>query len=108
MSGAETRIVQRYGTITVVGGGCYGGYYVRQLQRAARAHAIEASEIIVVDRDSQCAVARGLHEAGERAIPTRVVVAEWRAYFDGYLARAIDAPEATRLDAIVPSPLMPH
>src|SRR5207248_2590013 len=25
---------QRYGTIVVVGGGCYGSYYVRQLRRA--------------------------------------------------------------------------
>ena len=49
---------QRYGTIVVVGGGCYGAYYVRQLGRAARAGAIVADRIVVVDRDQACRVAR--------------------------------------------------
>lgn len=49
---------QRYGTIVVVGGGCYGAYYVRQLGRAARAGAILADRVVVVDRDASCRVAR--------------------------------------------------
>lgn len=49
---------QRYGTIVVVGGGCYGAYYVRQLARAARAGAIVAERVVVVDRDPTCRVAR--------------------------------------------------
>jgi hypothetical protein len=48
---------QRYGTIVVVGGGCYGAYYVRQLGRAARAGAIVAERVLVVDRDPGCRVA---------------------------------------------------
>ena len=54
---------QRYGTIVVVGGGCYGAYYVRQLSRAARAGAIVADRIVVVDRDPTCRVARDGWEA---------------------------------------------
>jgi len=54
---------QRYGTIVVVGGGCYGAYYVRQLGRAARAGAIVAERVLVVDRDPACRVARDGWEA---------------------------------------------
>jgi hypothetical protein len=84
-----------YGTVVVVGGGCYGSYYVRQLQRARSAGAIGYERILVVDRDPACAVA----SAG-----TECVIAEWSDFFREYLA---GLPANTR-DAIVPSPLMPH
>src|SRR5690242_4884992 len=57
MSDAEARVAQRFARIIVVGGGCYGGYYVRQLARAVHAGAIVAESIVVVDRDPSCAVA---------------------------------------------------
>lgn len=104
---------QEYGTIVVVGGGCYGSYYVRQLQRAARAGAITARELIVVDRDVNCPVATSRESSepetsGPESIPVRVVVAEWRAFFTEYLERAAAEPDECQHDAIVPSPLMPH
>ncbi len=88
---------REYGTIIVVGGGCYGSYYVRQLERAQSADALRYERIRVIDRSSDCAVARETTTA-------EVVVAEWDAYFGEYLA---DSAADTR-DAIVPSPLMPH
>lgn len=99
---------QRYGSIVVVGGGCYGTYYVRQLQRAARAGALSAAEIVVVDRDRECAVARdvAIHEA-EGPLPIRLVISDWREFFGAYLDRAADEAVGPG-DAIVPSPLMPH
>lgn len=103
MSSGE-RKTQRYGTIIVVGGGCYGSYYVRQLQRAASAGVLTASRLIVVDRNARCAA------TAEAASPIGVdiVVAEWRDFFDGYLAAAAIDPASAAGDAIVPSPLMPH
>ena len=102
---ASSGPTQRFGRIVVVGGGCYGGYYVRQLGRAERAGAVAWRELVVVDRDSRCAVER--LPAGGRPPRMRVVVAEWRAFFAAYLAAAsADRPGAD--DAIVPSPLMPH
>jgi hypothetical protein len=89
--------VQHYGTIIIVGGGCYGGYYVRQLRRARDKHAITFERLIVVDQDENCAVAR------EHATDLEVVISDWSEYFAAYLAG--DANDA---DAIVPSPLMPH
>lgn len=94
MSGPED---QNYGSIVVVGGGCYGSYYVRQLDRARSAGAIRFDRVVVVDRSAECAVA----VAGGDA---EVVVSEWTKFFDDYLSAA---PLDT-CDAIVPSPLMPH
>lgn len=120
---------QRYETIIIVGGGCYGGYYVRQLQRAARAGAITATALHVVDRDPDCAVALAIREDASESdtahnapsiiasvpavelsspIPTTVVIADWREYFGDYLTRAANDRDRFQLDAIVPSPLMPH
>jgi hypothetical protein len=124
-SPARARPVQRYGTIVVVGGGCYGSYYVRQLGRAVAAEALTCRRVLVVDRDRDCTVGRAVaagappeHQdatAGAgladpfsaRGIDLTLVGAEWGEFFAGYLAAAADDPEA-RADAVVPSPLMPH
>ena len=97
-----------YGTIVVVGGGCYGSYYVRQLGRSRRAGRIAYEQLLVVDRDAQCAVAVGVRDADGEAAGARVVVSEWTPYFAAYLAAAAAAPTGAAHDAIVPSPLMPH
>lgn len=105
MSDAEHDTAQRYGAVIVVGGGCYGGYYVRQLRRAVAAGAVEIERLVVVDRDAHCAVAAS--SAGELPV-VELVVADWRAFFDDYLTGAAANPDAHAGDAIVPSPLMPH
>ncbi|HVZ77273.1 MAG TPA: hypothetical protein VG818_04765 [Gemmatimonadaceae bacterium] len=94
---------QCFGAIVVIGGGCYGSYYVRQLRRAASAGAIRCRELIVVDRASSCAVASTLDDA---VLPARLVVAEWADFLRGFLADV--RSRGTTDDAIVPSPLMPH
>lgn len=91
-----------FDTIIVVGGGCYGSYYVRQLLRAHRAGAARWTELVVVDRDANCRVAQ-LTE-NERPPALRLRTTTWEEFFAEYLNAA--APD-TR-DAIVPSPLMPH
>ena len=100
---------QRYGTIVVVGGGCYGSYYVRQLERAARAGALTAQRVLVVDRDPGCRVATELARNGDAK--AEMVVADWTSFFDSYLGDAATKGElegSELPDAIVPSPLMPH
>lgn len=94
---ANAAVSDRYGTIVIVGGGCYGGYYLRQLRRAAERGALSYERIIIADRDASCAVA---HALGTDAV---IAVEEWSAFFARYLAENHDAR-----DAIVPSPLMPH
>ncbi|HJU66891.1 MAG TPA: hypothetical protein VJ650_01505 [Gemmatimonadaceae bacterium] len=101
MSGSGA--LREYASIVVVGGGCYGSYYVRQLLRARTAGRLSFDRLIVVDRNADCAVARAWgHEAA-----IEIVQSDWGAFFDEYLgaARAGSAPNR---DAIVPSPLMPH
>lgn len=95
-----------FGRIVVVGGGCYGSYYVRQLARAAAAGAAAWSQLIVVDRDAACRVAQ-LPE-GDRPANLQVEVATWEEYFLRFLADAGDGLADTSRDTIVPSPLMPH
>jgi hypothetical protein len=109
MSATERRAADRYATIVVVGGGCYGSYYVRQLQRAARVGAILADRVLVVDHDAHCAVAHARGTADEMSvIPVHVEVAEWQEFFPRYLSGAVEEGSALARDAIVPSPLMPH
>ncbi len=90
-----------YGAIVVIGGGCYGGYYVRQLHRARRAAALSWGRLIVVDRNADCAVSGG-------SDPVELVVQEWGTFLDAFLGGAAADPSRGATDAIVPSPLMPH
>ena len=90
-----------YGTIVVVGGGCYGSYYLRQLRRAQIAAALTWRNLVVVDRNADCAVARDADGA-------RIVAREWSDFFAEFLDVAAADPDAAAQDAIVPSPLMPH
>jgi hypothetical protein len=110
MSAPDDREPNAYETIVVVGGGCYGSYYVRQLGRAATAGALTAGRVVVVDRDAECQVARDLvSESAElRPLVVQLVVAEWSSYFAQYLSGAASNPSSVAGDAIVPSPLMPH
>ena len=103
MSAVE-RAPVAFGTIVVVGGGCYGSYYVRQLRRAADAGAATWRRLIVVDRDPGCRVATEAAVGQEPEVVTR----EWGEFFAGYLAEAAGQVAGDAPDAIVPSPLMPH
>ena len=94
-----------YGTITIVGGGCYGSFYLRQLLRARAAAALTWDRVIVVDRNPECQASQNL---GTEAPGTEsLVISDWSKYFSEYLSVAAEG--GTRdTDAIVPSPLMPH
>jgi hypothetical protein len=102
--------IERFGSVVIVGGGCYGRYYVRQLQRAARAGAIAVDRLIVVDRDPLCAVATDKSASDREPWPVSVEIAayDWHDFFPKYLNAAADMRVHATHDAIVPSPLMPH
>src|SRR5687768_4671780 len=70
-----------YGTIVVVGGGCYGSYYLRQLRRAQVANALTWRMLVVVDRNADCPAAR---ESGG----ARIAVREWSDFFAEFLDAA--------------------
>lgn len=108
-SAAEPRAhrpLQRFGRIVVIGGGCYGSYYVRQLGRAAAAGALSWQRLTVVDRDASAAVAN--LGAEHRPLGLELVVAEWEEFLASYLGSAARHASRHDDDAIVPSPLMPH
>ncbi|MDQ2665105.1 MAG: hypothetical protein M3Z05_03765 [Gemmatimonadota bacterium] len=95
-----------FGRIIIIGGGCYGSYYVRQLGRAAAVGAAKWKELIVVDRDRECLVAQ--LPMADRPSALRLETASWTDYFSRFLSDASDGRAPAGNDAIVPSPLMPH
>lgn len=107
-----------FGTIIVVGGGCYGSQYVRQLRRARAAGKVRWHRVIVVDHRADCAFATACkaHPSGDvdlAGTPDHwdgidLVVEDWTAFFAHWLGAAVRARSAHARDAIVPSPLMPH
>lgn len=101
-SPASRRENQRYGTIIIIGGGCYGAYYLRQLHRAAHAGVLSWNRLLVVDRNPRCRIATEGAQDGE------IVTRSWSDFLADYLAGAALDAQASAADAIVPSPLMPH
>lgn len=91
--------------VVIIGGGCYGSWYTRQLMRAQRAAAVSIDEVVVVDRDPSCQVAGLLVQDAFEALPVRLAVSTWDDYLDEWLA--VGTAVLTD-DAMVPSPLMPH
>jgi hypothetical protein len=96
-------VPEAYRSIIIVGGGCYGTYYVRQLLRARDAGALAFARLVVVDRNTRCPVASVSNQHPE----VELVHREWEPFFDEYLGAA-SRETAPNADAIVPSPLMPH
>lgn len=107
-----------FGTIVVVGGGCYGSQYVRQLRRARAAGQLRWQRVVVVDHRADCAFALACraHPTGDVDLGGQadhwdridLVVEDWTAFFAHWLGAALRAREAHARDAVVPSPLMPH
>jgi hypothetical protein len=89
------------GDVAIVGGGCYGSFYARQLLRARDRGKARWRRLVVIDRDAECRVAGD----EELTASCELAVQDWAGFFDHYLAAPpADGPP----DAIVPSPLMPH
>lgn len=97
-SSASESAADAVAEIAIIGGGCYGTFYARQLERAREKGALTYRRLLIVDRDPRCQLARELGERADR----QLVVSEWGAFLDQWLSHPRGA------DAIVPSPLMPH
>lgn len=84
----------------IAGGGCYGSYYVRQLDRARSRGLLKVDEIVVVDRKADCAVAATLPSiAGARLIEM-----DWLD-FGSQIYRN---ENVWKNDMWVPTPIGPH
>ncbi len=101
---------RRFGEVVIVGGGCYGTFYVRQLLEAKARGKAAFHRLLVVDRDPGCRYTGEIPPGDDH----RLVEADWDAFFDTWLlpdpgrAESPDRPIAQSPDTIVPSPLMPH
>lgn len=89
--------------VVIVGGGCYGTFYARQLLQARDRGKASFSRLLIIDRNPDCQFGQTLGNAPDRLL----VVEDWDRFFDRYLEAAGQRREPGR-DVIVPSPLMPH
>ena len=89
-----------FGEVVIIGGGCYGSFYLGQLAKARAAGAATWTRLVVVDRDPAC---RAALQVG-RVPDATLRIAEWAPF----LADWLDPAVRTADDRIVPSPLMPH
>jgi hypothetical protein len=90
--------------IIIVGGGCYGSFYAGQMERARARGKAAYRRLLIVDRDPACRVSR----AHRKDDTWQLVIQEWGSFFDRYLAQVSPSTAGDPVDAIVPSPLMPH
>jgi hypothetical protein len=90
--------------VAIVGGGCYGIFYARQMVRAAERGAARYRRLLIVDRDRACRFAKEMGAARDREL----VTSEWAEFFDTWLGGMSPSGKDEPPDAIVPSPLMPH
>ena len=84
----------------ICGGGCYGSFYLRQLDRARTRGVLELSEIVVVDRDASC-------QASERVADidgARLHVSDWIEFGTEVWSNE----ERWKDDCWVPAPIAPH
>src|SRR5687768_15577495 len=94
-----------FGRIVVIGGGCYGSWYVQQLSRSFTRGALTCGEVIVVDRNEH-PPARDRADHGDfGALPLAFARATWSDFIAAWLA---EGEQRVANDALVPSPLMPH
>jgi hypothetical protein len=92
------------GDIIIIGGGCYGTFYTRQLESARARDRASYRRILVIDRNPHCQVTRELPPGRDREL----VTADWSEFLDRYLGDRAAAGPGNGEDVIVPSPLMPH
>lgn len=97
-------VALQFGEIVVVGGGCYGTFYVEQLVDARDKGKCTYRRLIVVDRNPECQARRSTHTGG-----CEFVAQDWGTFFQRYLGDAAEGLRVPPADSlIVPSPLMPH
>jgi hypothetical protein len=90
------------GDVAIMGGGCYGAFYLGQLQTARTKGAVEYRRVLVVDQNPECQAAAQLSD--ERS---ELVVSDWGRFLDTWLVAA-DRDHEELPNMIVPTPLMPH
>ena len=81
-----------------MGGGCYGTFYARQLERARARGVLTYERVLVVDRDAHCQMTRDLAPSPDREL----VVQGWDGFFDEYLDGRILSPPRTRGSSVAP------
>jgi hypothetical protein len=88
----------------ILGGGCFGAFYVRQLLRGAER--IGVGTVHVVDKDPECRVRR---DFGDR-VPIEYHIQDWKDFLLPYFGRCLARREAGEpvTDHYIPPTFAPH
>ena len=92
------------GNVVIIGGGCYGSFYARQLVRARDRGKASWRRLSWSIGTPQCQVA----QQTDLLSACRLVVQEWGAFFDDFLARSPEQSAPTGRDRPVPSDAASH
>jgi hypothetical protein len=84
----------------ICGGGCYGSFYLRQLDRARTRGVLAVEEIVVVDRDPECQAAERVDEIEGASL----FVSDWIEFGESLWENEAVWHE----DHWVPAPIAPH
>jgi len=91
-----------FGDIAIMGGGCYGTFYLGQLESARQKRALQYRRLLVVDHDPNCQAAPEVARGA-----ATLVTSDWNTFLDNWLIP--DQRDRDGLsDMIVPTPMMPH
>ncbi len=90
---------------TIIGGGCFGTFYTRQLLRYADRAGGPVARIVIIDRDPSCRVAREVQDPR-----VEIEVADWADHLSTILPAAVSRVAAGEpvTGRIVPSPFASH
>ena len=95
------------GQIAIIGGGCFGTFYARQLTEARRRDRVAFRDLLIVDQNPDCQARTALPQDPS----LNFIVESWEPFLDRWLRsddREYEGPPQAGDDAIVPSPMMPH
>ena len=90
--------------IIIIGGGCFGTFYTRELLKAKEEGQLDYSHLIIVDKNAGCQVVKEIHDPLAQIVPM-----EWAAYLKKYASNHFNNDSQEVLaDLMVPSHWAPH
>jgi hypothetical protein len=90
--------------VIIIGGGCFGTFYTRQLLTARSEGKIAFESLNIIDKNKDCQMTREIQDP-----EAQVSAMDWKAYLRGYAAQYFDQPDLKfREDIFIPSHWAPH
>jgi len=91
-------------SVIIIGGGCFGTFYARQLLRAREEGKCGFSRLLVIDKNKNCRAFREIRDSG-----VTFVSMDWEDYLHQYASESFhEGSLAVQEDVYIPSHWAPH